>query len=156
MLISTINIRNKALKQYFEQGDNLASYSDDEGGHYAPELDLDLTEEDLQYAGGSAEDRKSQRPKKKEKRQAGCCEKIFGNGILNRSAERPDLTTMTEEQRKAHARELWAKARRYTNRLRFQARLQRMAESNLKEMMIDDIAEEGNGESMQVETGSNN
>ena len=31
-----------------------------------------------------------------------------------------------------------------------------MAESNLKEMMIDDIAEEGNGESMQVENANNN
>ena len=39
---------------------------------------------------------------------------------------------------------LWRKARRYTNKLRFQARLQKMAESNLKEMMIDDINEDAN------------
>jgi hypothetical protein len=46
---------------------------------------------------------------------------------------------MTDEQRKERIKELWDKARRYNNKLRFQARLQKMAESNLKEMMIDDI-----------------
>jgi hypothetical protein len=43
--------------------------------------------------------------------------------------------------------ELWVKARRYNNKLRFQARLQKMAESNLKEMMIDDINEDANEDS---------
>lgn len=47
---------------------------------------------------------------------------------------------------------LWRKARRYTNKLRFQARLQKMAESNLKEMMIDDINEDANEEVQQVES----
>ena len=40
----------------------------------------------------------------------------------------------------------------YTNKLRFQARLQKMAESNLKEMMIDDINEDANEEVQQVES----
>ena len=43
--------------------------------------------------------------------------------------------------------QLWQKARRYNNKLRFQARLQKMAESNLKEMMIDDINEDANEDS---------
>ena len=43
--------------------------------------------------------------------------------------------------------ELWEKARRYNNKLRFEARLKKMAESNLKEMMIDDINEDANEDS---------
>jgi len=46
---------------------------------------------------------------------------------------------------------LWNKARRYNNKLRFQARLQKMAESNLKEMMIDDINEEADEEIQSIE-----
>ena len=43
--------------------------------------------------------------------------------------------------------ELWEKARRYNNKLRFEARLKKMADFNLKEMMIDDINEDANEES---------
>jgi hypothetical protein len=46
---------------------------------------------------------------------------------------------MSPEMRKARIDHLWNLARRYNNKLRFQARLQKMTESNLKEMMIDDI-----------------
>ena len=49
---------------------------------------------------------------------------------------------MTKEEKRDKTKALWNKARRYTNKLRFQARLQKMAESNLKEMMIDDIADD--------------
>lgn len=49
---------------------------------------------------------------------------------------------MSQADRKEKIKLWWSKARRYTNKLRFQARLQKMAESNLKEMMIDDIAED--------------
>lgn len=38
-------------------------------------------------------------------------------------------------------------ARRYNNKLRFEARLKKMADSNLKEMMIDDINEDANEDS---------
>ena len=53
---------------------------------------------------------------------------------------------MTEAEKKERIQSLWSKARRYNNKLRFQARLQKMAESNLKEMMIDDINEDANEE----------
>lgn len=53
---------------------------------------------------------------------------------------------MTDEQREARVDYLWEKARRYNNKLRFQARLQKMAESNLKEMMIDDINDDDHEE----------
>ena len=53
------------------------------------------------------------------------------------------MEKMTPEQKKKHVEELWAKAKRFTSRIRFQARLQRMAESNLKEMMVEDIADDG-------------
>jgi len=58
---------------------------------------------------------------------------------------------MTTEERKAHIDQLWNKARRYNNKLRFQARLQKMTESNLKEMMIDDINEEAEDETTTTE-----
>ena len=53
---------------------------------------------------------------------------------------------MNDEEKKERIKELWDKARRYNNKLRFQARLQKMAESNLKEMMIDDINNDDNNE----------
>lgn len=55
-----------------------------------------------------------------------------------------DFNEMTKEQKKARINYLWKKARRYTNKLRDRARLQKMSETNLKEMMMDDIEEEAN------------
>lgn len=73
----------------------------------------------------------------------------IGGGTVgnNGSADPKDLwDRMTEEQKEVRIDFLWEKARRYNNKLRFQARLQKMAESNLKEMMIDDINEDANEE----------
>ena len=53
---------------------------------------------------------------------------------------------MNEGEKKAHIAQLWNKDRRFNNKLRFQARLQKMTESNLKEMMIDYINEEAEEE----------
>ena len=58
---------------------------------------------------------------------------------------------MTDEQKKERIQYLWNVARRYNSKLRFQARLQKMAESNLKEMMIDDINEEAEDEIQSIE-----
>jgi len=49
---------------------------------------------------------------------------------------------MSPEARKERINNLWAKAKRYNNKLRLQARLQKMAEQNLREMMIDDIQDD--------------
>jgi hypothetical protein len=51
---------------------------------------------------------------------------------------------LTPAEQEMRIDELWEKARRYNNKLRFEARLKKMAESNLKEMMIDDINEDAN------------
>lgn len=59
---------------------------------------------------------------------------------------------MTPEQKKERIQQLWSKARRYNNKLRFQARLQKMAESNLKEMMIDDINEDADEENQIIDS----
>jgi len=59
---------------------------------------------------------------------------------------------MDEEAKRKHIKNLWNKARRYNNKLRFQARLQKMTESNLKEMMIDDLNEEQEEEGTQQDT----
>jgi len=59
---------------------------------------------------------------------------------------------MNKEEKAAHIKQLWNKARRYNNKLRFQARLQKMTESNLKEMMIDDINEEAEEEASHTES----
>lgn len=58
---------------------------------------------------------------------------------------------MNEEEKKERIKELWDKARRYNNKLRFQARLQKMAEQNLKEMMIDDINNDESNEANQTD-----
>jgi hypothetical protein len=76
-------------------------------------------------------------------------EKIMsmGGGTINNNGNSDPKELwdrMTEEEKNARVDQLWEKARRYNNKLRFQARLQKMAESNLKEMMIDDINEDAN------------
>ena len=60
--------------------------------------------------------------------------------------------TMTAEEQEERIKVLWSKARRYNNKLRFQARLQKMAESNLKEMMIDDINEDADEENQIIDS----
>lgn len=57
-----------------------------------------------------------------------------------------DWESMSSREKKERIQYLWSVARRYTQKLRFQARLQKMAESNLKEMMIDDINEDADEE----------
>ena len=49
---------------------------------------------------------------------------------------------MTKDQQKRRIRYLWSKAKRYSNKVRLQARLQKMADQNLREMMIDDIQDD--------------
>lgn len=71
----------------------------------------------------------------------------MGGGTINNNGNSDPKELwdrMTEEEKNARVDQLWEKARRYNNKLRFQARLQKMAESNLKEMMIDDINEDAN------------
>ena len=102
--------------------------------------------------GGESE--KSGRSKSGRK-EPGCCERLtmsMGGGKNGSGrGDLPDFQDMTPEQKKKRMTELWKKAQRYTNKLRFQARLQKMAESNLKEMMIDDINEDVNEEVQHTE-----
>ena len=77
--------------------------------------------------------------------------KLLSCGGKSKSDANSDNTqakweTMTAEEKEERIKMLWSKARRYNNKLRFQARLQKMAESNLKEMMIDDINEDADEE----------
>lgn len=58
---------------------------------------------------------------------------------------------MSVSERKKRTGELWSKARRYTSKLRFQARLHRLAENNLKETMIDDTNEDEGAESQVMD-----
>ena len=46
---------------------------------------------------------------------------------------------MTKDQQRERISELWDIARKYGNKVRLQARLQKIAELNLREMNIDDI-----------------
>ena len=58
---------------------------------------------------------------------------------------------LSPEEKKMRIEQLWQKARRYNNKLRLQARLQKMAEQNLREMMIDDINDDDDDESQVVD-----
>lgn len=73
--------------------------------------------------------------------------------LKKEEAEQNKFKNMTKDEKKAHIKMLWDKARRYNNKLRFQARLQKMTESNLKEMMIDDINEDAEEEMPQKDEG---
>ena len=46
---------------------------------------------------------------------------------------------------------LWKKAKHYTKKLRFQARLQKMAEQNQREMIVEDVADEGDEENQIID-----
>lgn len=83
--------------------------------------------------------------------------KILSCGGKSKSDANSDNTqakweTMTPEEKEERVKVLWSKARRYNNKLRFQARLQKMAESNLKEMMIDDINEDADEENQIIDS----
>lgn len=83
--------------------------------------------------------------------------KILSCGGKSKSDATNDNTqakweTMSKEEQDERVKTLWSKARRYNNKLRFQARLQKMAESNLKEMMIDDINEDADEENQIIDS----
>lgn len=80
-----------------------------------------------------------------------CCCVKKSKSQDNKKENESKFENMTDEEKKAHIEQLWNKARRYNNKLRFQARLQKMTESNLKEMMIDDINEEAEDEQTTTE-----
>ena len=58
------------------------------------------------------------------------------------------FSKMSDEEKKVRIRYLWTKARRYNNKIRLQARLQKMSEQNLREMMIEDIQDDDDDEAM--------
>jgi len=70
-----------------------------------------------------------------------------GQNNFGKSDPKTEWDNMSAKEQEERVEQLWQKARRYNNKLRFQARLQKMAESNLKEMMIDDINEDANEDS---------
>lgn len=53
---------------------------------------------------------------------------------------------MTEEERKEQAKYHWKIVRKYVKKLRFNARLQKMGQSNLKEMMLEENNEDAEAE----------
>jgi hypothetical protein len=118
---------------------------------------------DSLYDGGSAQrggnrrDKKSSKNKNNGGQEPNIFMKIMSCGSKSKSDANSDNTqakweTMTTEEKDERVKVLWSKARRYNNKLRFQARLQKMAESNLKEMMIDDINEDADEENQIIDS----
>ena len=95
--------------------------------------------------GGQKERRKLKsvygKPKKKTKIQVFLTS--FGLGTPDPTPQEK-WDALTKEEKQQRIQELWERARRYGNKLRFESRLRKMADSNLKEMMIDDINEDAN------------
>ena len=81
-----------------------------------------------------------------------CCNKNKKSTENQQQNQNSNFKDLSEEDKKKRIDNLWNKARRYNNKLRFQARLQKMAESNLKEMMIDENNEEAEEEIQSVES----
>jgi sorbitol-specific phosphotransferase system component IIC len=115
------------------------------------------------YEGGSrgSSNRRDKKSSKNKNNNGGqeqsLLMKILSCGGKSKSDANSDNTqakwdTMTTEEKEERIKVLWSKARRYNNKLRFQARLQKMAESNLKEMMIDDINEDADEENQIIDS----
>jgi hypothetical protein len=107
--------------------------------------------------GGNRRDKKSSKKSNNGGQEQGLLMRILSCGGKNKSDANSDNTqtkweTMTNEEKDERIKALWSKARRYNNKLRFQARLQKMAESNLKEMMIDDINEDADEENQIIDS----
>ena len=108
---------------------------------------------DTQYMGGELEMRSlngggSKRRGRNKQKDKGFFAKLcsFGGnsgGQGDHSENQIEWKDMNEAEKRERIAQLWGKARRYNNKLRFCARLQKMAESNQKEMMIDDINQDG-------------
>ena len=75
-------------------------------------------------------------------------QKFLKFGDRDEYEKRPavDFLSLNLDQRKERIQYLWNVARRYTNKLRVTARMQRMYETKLRELMIDDINEEADDE----------
>jgi hypothetical protein len=48
---------------------------------------------------------------------------------------------MSDPEKEKRIDDLWAKARKLNNKIRFETRIAKMAEMNMKEMMVDDNLE---------------
>ena len=77
--------------------------------------------EDLEFEGGS---KSGGRKKKQQGGEKGCFGKLVGLGGGNNSGKKhggpeKEWSEMTDDQKKQRIQYLWAKARRYNNKLRF-------------------------------------
>ena len=154
--IETIQLENKVLKQIWQQD------SDDDDVQEAKDFPIPFrfaeiypedvqaqkraeAESENQYMGGQKERRKFKsvygKPKKKTRIQ-----RFLTSIGLGTPEETPQekWEGLSKEDKQKRIEELWDRARRYGNKLRFESRLKKMADSNLKEMMIDDINEDAN------------
>ena len=115
---------------------------------------------DVEFEGGAAKangNKKGKSPKKSGQANPGFLQMLLSCGSKGNVDQSIDGNTynwskMTEAEKKERIQSLWSKARRYNNKLRFQARLQKMAESNLKEMMIDDINEDADEDNQIIDS----
>ena len=102
-----------------------------------------LNDDDDQYGDDQPQMGPVRSSKKKAKAKQGFFGKLFsssqGDGVEQSQWNDIKHNKLLRKQRIDY---LWAKARRYNNKLRLQARLQKMAEQNLREMMIDDIQDD--------------
>ena len=160
MLIRTLNLEKKGKKAYREDP---SDEEDPDMGYPKrfceryPELaarnKVFDESSDVMYLGG-ANERGNKRGSNngRGRNKQGCLDKIMsmggsGQNNFGKSDPKTEWENMSQKEQDERVDQLWQKARRYNNKLRFQARLQKMAESNLKEMMIDDINEDANEDS---------
>jgi hypothetical protein len=153
--IETIELEAKVLKDYLDQDSDedqseakdfpiperfAKIYPENTEAQRSAEVDSDIL-----YMGGQKERRNLKsvygKPKKKTKIQGFLTSIGLGTPDETPQQKWDNLTREEKDQRIA---ELWERARRYGNKLRFESRLRKMADSNLKEMMIDDINEDAN------------
>ena len=100
--LKTLKIERDALKAYNADPDGEPDFF--EGGHDTAEIDH--IHKDLGP----------------DRREPGFCEK-FCSSVTGQNKKRMKKSEVSEEVWKAHIEAMWDKARKYTKRLRFQAKL---------------------------------
>ena len=130
MLISTVRLQNKGLQAYFEDDGSENDISDFEGFEFGPAM---IKKPYDQFEGGRRKNRdddmegdavgRRRRSDQAEKKQ-GCLQKILSLGSSDNARSRNDndrtkFSEMTEAEKKERIDQLWNKARRYNNKLRF-------------------------------------
>jgi hypothetical protein len=130
MLISSLRLERKAKKAFREEPSDTEDTGMDFPNRFCekyPQLAIKNQvcdeSQDLQYMGGQAEKNKKGSGNGRKQKQ-GCFEKFMslsgsGQNNFGKSDPKTDWESMSAKEQEDRVEQLWVKARRYNNKLRF-------------------------------------